>query len=148
MAHVRTQLRTALATLLLGLATTADRVFKSRVTPFQRQELPALSVAVEEEEISLGTVTTAVQISRRVTARITGHAGLADGVDDELDQIALEVEQKIATDDTLGGLINEPLLLTGIEAERSGEGDVPVGRITLTYATTYETTTAAPDAAL
>jgi len=148
MAHVRTQIRDALALLLAGLTTTADRVFVSRVSPIPQDDLPALVVNVDEEEIELATASTAPTISRGLTIRVAALTRLVDGLDDELDAMTLELELAIAGDDTLAGLLNEPMILTGLEVERSTEGDAPIGRITLTYATRYETTTSAPDVAL
>ena len=149
MAHARKQVRDALATLLTGLATTADRVYVARVTPIPADELPALAITLDDETIELGSASSPVIWNRTAFARVQGLAALLDGLDDELDQIALEIEQAVAGDATLlGGVLNEPLRLVTIEPERSAEGERPVGRITLTFLARYETTAAAPDVTL
>ena len=47
--HVRQQVREAVSTLLTGLTTTESRVYQSRITPLQANELPALLVATNGE---------------------------------------------------------------------------------------------------
>jgi hypothetical protein len=49
-AHVRQQVREALAIQLTGLTTTGAKVFQSRVYPLESSDLPCLLIATEEEE--------------------------------------------------------------------------------------------------
>lgn len=148
MAHVRTQIRTAVAALLTGLATTGANIKAGRVNAVPQDECPALSIFVDEEAIDLGNSSAPMQLARTASVRVRCHSALLDGLDDELDQMALEVEEALAGDDTLSGLLNEPLRPVGIEVDRTGQGEKPIGELTLTFAANYETTNAAPDTAL
>ena len=146
MAHVRTQIRDALVALLTGLATTGSRVHSARVNAVP--ETPALSVFVDEEEIELAVVTDPLQLSRAVNVRVECHSALIDGLDDKLDQMALEVEQAVAADPTLTGWLTDVLRPTGIEVDRTPRGETPIGKLTITFAASYETTNTAPDTVL
>ena len=52
MAHVRTSIRTAIASRLTGLTTTGSRVYPSRIQPLADANLPCLRVYLDEEEIA------------------------------------------------------------------------------------------------
>lgn len=148
MSHVRKQIRDALVTLVSGLATTADRVFTSRVHPLAEHELPGLRVFVDDEEIELQSIHGPGMLQRRVTCRVECVSALEDGLDDDLDQMALEVEHAVAGDATLGGIFNGMLTPSAVEVNRSGEGAVPIGVLALVYEGEYEVTNNAVDTAL
>jgi hypothetical protein len=138
MSHVRKQIRDAVTILLTGLTTTGDRVFAGRVTPIGQNEVPGLRLFVDEESIDAGTIHGPAVLERGLTIRVECCAALADGLDDELDQMALEVEEAIAADTTLGGILNGAIVPTSIDIDRSGEGATPIGQLTITFAAAYE----------
>jgi hypothetical protein len=148
MSHVRTQIRNAVVGLLDSLATTGDRAYSARLSPIAQDQLPALNIFVDDESIELQTIHDPAMLSRSVTIRIDCLSALADGLDDDLDQIALEVEDAIAADVTLGGLLNGAMIPGGIEVDRSGDGAVPIGRLTLVYQAQYEVLNNAADVAI
>jgi len=134
--------------LLTGLATSGDRVYPGRVSPIPAEDLPALRLYVDDEAIELGTASVPMQLARTTSVRVEAVAALLDGLDDTLDAMADEIETAIAGDDTLGGLLNEPLRLVAIEPDRTASADKPHGQITLTFAAHYETEAGSPDVAL
>jgi hypothetical protein len=148
MSHVRTQIRNAVVALVTGLTTSSDRVYASRVHPLPGDKLPALRVFVDEESIARETIHDPAMLSRLVTIRIDCVASLASGLDDELDQMALEVEDAISADSTLGGILNGGLIPSGIEVDRSADSEAPIGRLTLSYEAQYEVMNNAADVAL
>lgn len=137
MAHLRTQIRNALVALLTDLPTTADRVFPGQIYPLGPEQLPALLVHVDDEEIEALTIHGPAQLSRTVTIRVECVTQLSEGLEDEMDEMALEVEHAVASDASLGGLLNSVLVPNGIETERSGDGDAPMGRLTVRYLAEY-----------
>ncbi len=148
MSHARTQIRNAVVTLLTGLTTTDDRVFTSRVHPLSEQELPALLVFVDEESIERQTIHAPALLSRSVAIRVECVSALASGLDDDLDQMALEVEHAIAGNPTLTGIFNGDMIPLGIEVDRSGDGAVHVGRLTVVFQAVYEVMSNAVDTAV
>jgi hypothetical protein len=147
-AHVRKQIRDALSTLCTGLASTGDRVFKSRLHPLAPAELPALRIHVDEEEITIDDIHSPVRLDRTCTVRIECVSRALETLDDELDEMAKEVEHAIAGDADLGGILNGSLTPDGIEIERDGEGDAPIGTLSLRYLAVYHVLNNAVDAAL
>lgn len=141
MAHARKQIRDAVAALVTGLSTTGDRVHTGRVSNYAEHELPAINVLVTDESIEQQTIHYPAVLQRNLQARIECTARLIDGIEDELDQIALEVEHAIAASAStvsLSGILNGSIALNAVETEREENVAVPVGKITLIYAAQYE----------
>lgn len=138
MSHARTQIRNAVVALVTGLASTADRVYVSRLHPLPKDKVPALRVFVDDETIQRGTIHDPSMLQRVVTIRIDCVSALSEGLDGDLDQMALEVEEAIAADSNLGGLLSSGLIPSGIELDRSGEGEKDVGILTVVFECEYE----------
>lgn len=107
MAHVRTQIRNAVKTILTGLPTTGNRVFVSRVYPLEKADLPGIIIFTEQDEtdnsqaaINNGSLILWSQLHTVVKAYAKGTAQ----VHNTLDQIALEVRKVLLTNQNLGGL--------------------------------------------
>lgn len=132
MAHKRSQIRTAVVNAVTGLATTAGRVYASRVWPTDDSALPCLLVNTDSEQVSRVALG---RTDRRVRVAIRAIAKLSASLDATLDQIALEVEVAMQANASLGGHAAD-LELTDIEIEMDAL-DKPVGVLTLAYAVTY-----------
>jgi len=120
MAHVRKQIRDAIVTATTGLTTTGSNVFRSRIYPLEQTKLPGLCIFTRSETVEFDTLTMA-------------YVSATTNYDNTLDQIAVEVEEALAADVTLGGL-SKDLQVTAFEADFSGDGEQPVaiGRFTVT----------------
>lgn len=109
MAHMRKQIRDAIATTVTGLPSTGTNVFKNRVRPVDDSLYPALLIYTLAERSApddmghprdlLRTTAVAIEV-------ITGGATF----DDDLDQIAVNVETVLANSAKLGGLVNDLFL--------------------------------------
>lgn len=149
MTHARTQIRTAAAAALTGLATTGAKVFKSRFRPTDDDELPCMLVYFDDERgIEKTTTGNPGRLSRPGELVVKGLAKKSDALDDELDQIAAEVEVAIAANVTLGGLVREGVWLTDINVTMNEEMETPCGEIVMIFAATYSTNSNAPEVAL
>jgi hypothetical protein len=142
MSHVREQIRDEIATLITGLTTTGARVYMTRVMPMDDSALPGLTISTGPEEIS----TEAGQRISRVQERmldviISGFDKLSAGVDDQLDDIAAEVETAI-----FGATLTKCsyIDLANIETSVEAGAELPVGRITMTFRAHYLTADGAP----
>ena len=107
MSHIRQQIRYALKDLLTGLPITGNNVFVNRVDPIEKGTVPALTIRtgadVKEQNLTLAKP---ALVQRQVDVFVTAYATGAD-VDDQLDDICVQVEEAIATDWTLSGLVKK-----------------------------------------
>jgi hypothetical protein len=137
MSHARQQIREAVETLLgtiVGLT-----VFASRQTEkYDENDLPAATVSTLSERMLEETaVINSLETSREIIITVELRAKHTTGIDDELDALAVSVEDVLGADETLGGLIDYfSLTQTDIEID-DGSLDRPVGLATLTYAGVY-----------
>lgn len=149
MTHARTQIRTAAAAALTGLATAGARVFKSRLRPVDDDELPCLLVYCDDERgIEKTTAGNPGRLSRPLELIVKGLVKKTTALDDELDKIAKEVEVAIAANITLGGLVREGVWLREIGVTMNEETEKPCGEIILVFSVTYSTNSNAPEVAL
>lgn len=150
MAHVRTQIRNAVAAQLAGLASTGARVFVNRLRLLQASELPALIIRTDDESISPDGIHYPALQDRRIALTIEGVAAATSALDDTLDQIALEVEQAMSASAAaveLNGLAHSSRL-ESIAIDLDAEAERPTGRVLLRYEINTFTTENAPDVAI
>jgi hypothetical protein len=133
MAHVRKQVRDAIVTAVTGLTTTGSNVFRSRVFPLETTKLPAICVFTKSETVDFDTLHIPRSIMRTLDVQVEAYVSGTSNYDDTLDTIAVEVEEALAADVTLGGVAKD-LQTTAFEAEYIGDGEqtVAVGRFTVT----------------
>ncbi len=144
--HVRKQIRNAAKEALQGLGTTGDRVFVSRVYPLDKAKLPGLLIYTPAEDSAREDSPT--ESMRDVTLQVHGLVRISENLEDELDDVALEVEQAL---DTLGlaGLAKIYHGIQGTVSTLSGEdADKPHGAIAMEFLYTYRTAAGAPDVAV
>jgi hypothetical protein len=132
MSHVRKQLREAIAALVTGLSTTGSRVFQSRVYPLQESELPALLVSTESEANEYLTVHKPRMQKKTISVLIKAVAKAVSDFDDTLDEMCREVEEALATNQSIGGLA-KALRLTGTNIALDGNGEQPVGVASISF---------------
>lgn len=146
MAHIRQQIRAALVSALQGLPTTGNNVYAGRALPLTGPTRPpALLIytwpdapVYEDSEIGNGTCI----VSHNLTASIEGY--YSGGTDDQLDQIAVEVEEALYVDETLGGLV-QGISMAGQDVARDGEGARIEGAIVMNYTVQYQAAEGEPE---
>ena len=135
MLHVRTQVRNAITAALKTLTTVpSDSIFESRVYKLDSGDLPAIVVNSEREDIETkgrgdgqpGRQTRDIQNTVIIALVNT------DEIEDALDVISLEVEDKIFEDHTLGGVAVSTHLIS-MERFLTEETDKPFGLMKLTF---------------
>ncbi|MDX1901887.1 MAG: hypothetical protein SFW66_07795 [Gammaproteobacteria bacterium] len=152
MTHVRTKIRQAIVTALAGLTTTEDRIFDTQIYPLERAQLPAITVAVEKDNV-LSDWSTMLESgvlaqTYEMPVMIRGYAKATETVQDVLDAIALEVIEALKADRTLGGLSKDIRIDDVPEITVSGTGEQPIGMITLGCMVLYRIADNAPDVPL
>lgn len=148
MAHVRQQIRNALATVLDGLTTTGSNVFANRVAVLQEDELPALVVTTNAEQIGVIDIHGGL-LERTMRVDISAKAKAIDNVDDVLDTIAEEVETVLLdpANNTLNGLC-AGMMLVGFEVNLNEDLEMPVGELVMQFDVLYNTGAGAPSVSI
>ena len=147
MSHARTQIRAALVSRLTGLATTGANVFAHRYHDFADSELPGLRVFPEDEAVL--DPFAIHRSARQVTLTVECCTKHLTTVENSLDQIALEVETAVATDQTLGNLVRGGCKYAGIGEFRVDDGaEKPVGVWPMRFVVDYDVNPSAPQTIL
>lgn len=138
MAHVRQQIRDAVATTLTSaVSLVSSRVYTTRVHPLNEANLPAISVytgSESSERYNVGVT----DINRTLSLEIDIYVRETGTFDDDVDAIAVQVEEAMAGDFTIGGLVKSSVLIsTAIQFD--GEADQILGVAKLTYQVRYVT---------
>jgi hypothetical protein len=138
MAHVRQQIRDAVATTLTTAVTlVSSRVYTTRVHPLNEDLLPAISVytgSEASERYNIGVT----DVTRNLSLEIDIYVRETSTFDDDVDAIAVQVEEAMANDFTIGGLVKSSVL-TSTAIQFDGEADQILGVAKLTYAVRYVT---------
>ncbi len=144
--HVRQQIRKAVLAELQGLATTGNRVYEGRVYPLAKAQLPGLCVYTPQEDSAREESPN--ESMRDLVLVVHGLVAISDRIEDELDEIALEVEIAV---DGLAEAGNLAKIYHGIQRTTTtltGEdADQPHGAIEMEFQYTYRTRAGTPDIA-
>ena len=132
--HARRQIRESIAAMVTGLASTGARVHQSRMRPQGAAGLPCLLVTTNDEDVSPGTIGNLYE--RSLTVVVRGFAVGSTTLDDDMDQIALEVETALAA--------YTNAVLDKLEVDFDDELEKPVGSIAMTYKVSYYTAANSP----
>lgn len=148
--HARQQIILAAKARLTGLATTGASVFEGLASAKPASAGPYLLVygrpEVSQPLTMRGTGRTLQRELTLAVEGVTAEAG-ADAGDALLNRIALEVEQALAGEPTLGGLAKD-LYLVRSDPNARAEGEHRTGRIRLEFIVVYLTAADAPDRSL
>lgn len=131
----RKAIRQAVAALLSGKTAAGARVFASRATPVWGQELPVVLVYTGSEQ---SVVFNAAPKEYRRTVRVVVEAvaKAAEGVDDLLDDMAEQIEQAVALDDTLGGTASD-CQVAQVDMDVVDGGEQPMAACRITFDVQY-----------
>ena len=138
MPHVRKQIRDRIFFVLKSnVSLVKRRVFSSRVYALTEKDLPAITVYAGSETSALQTI--GVKTSARVVSiEVDLHVRATNNFDNDVDAIAVQIEEAIANDFTVNGLAKSAVL-SGTDINFSGEAEQPVGSAKLTFDVRYDT---------
>lgn len=144
-AHIRTQIRHAVAQSLSNLASVpASRVFVNRTASVVVEQGPYVVIATPSESLEVVGIDAPQRYRREMTIGVEVVAP-AQQADDALDAVAREIEPAIDAAGLLGGLVKQPLVLDSARMDFDDLASPRAGRLTMTYRTHTYTTAAAPD---
>ena len=136
MTHACTQIGQAVATMLKNNASAGANVFEARAYALDDPKLPALLVYTKQETVGQTSMSYPRTQQRELQMSIEAYVKARGKVDDDTDTLALEIEQLIAADPTLGELVRDVVLDT-TETLISDEGEKPIAVAVLNYAVLY-----------
>ena len=138
MAHVRSQIRDQIASnVSTGTTLVAGRVYTTRVYPLTSANMPAITVYTGAESSALQTIG-ARTLMRNLDLAVDIYVRATANTDDDVDAIAVQIEESIANDFTVNGLAKS-VILTGTDMDFSGDGEQPIGIARLTFSVSYIT---------
>ncbi len=143
MTHIRRQVRDDLVTTLTGLGLTRSNVFTGRAHAIAEASLPALFIRTPSEESMFDNMGSDPAYQRNITASIGILAAGDEDVGNTLDAIAVQVENAIHADPTLGGTADDLMLVSTETDPPAGDGDQIANAMELTFI--IETRTARSD---
>ena len=139
MAHVRKQIRDRMESILsTGVTSVSGRVYASRIYPMTGPDLPAVAIYTASETSGLQTMGTRT-LAREISLNVDAYVRVTATFDDTIDALCVEIEETVAADYTLNGLVKDAIL-TSTEIDFDGESEKPVGVARLTYTIRYVTT--------
>ena len=138
MAHVRQQIRDRIVSVLKSSASLVKRrVFSSRVYALTEKVLPAITVYTGSEASALQTIGLKTS-ARVVSVEVDIYVRATNNFDNDVDAIAVQIEEAIANDFTVNGLAKSAVLASS-EINFSGEAEQPIGSAKLTFDVRYDT---------
>jgi len=127
MSHVRKQIRDQFVTLLTaGVTLVSSRVYATRVYPLTQAKLPAITVTIGSESsglMTMGATMGSKSLDRTVDIAVSVYENATASLDSAIDAIAVQIEEAIGADFTLGGIAKESVL-TSTSIDFSGEFSV------------------------
>lgn len=146
MTHARTIIRKTIVFLLKNNSTlkraVGDRVYESKVYPVDNT--PSIVVYTPSEQVIEYSMSFPRSQTRQLSLIIEIYAKENTSIDQISDSLALEVEEIIAADPTLGKMVKD-VVLHSSETIFSGDGDKPIAVATLAYHITYRTKETSPN---
>lgn len=136
MKHARTQIRNAVTALLNGNTSAGNNVYEARVYPIDEPKLPALLVYTKQETVGEQSMSRPRTQQRELMVSVEAYVKARGNVDEATDTLAMEIEQLIAADPTLGGLVKDTALDT-TDTQFSDDGEKPVAVAILTFSVLY-----------
>lgn len=136
MTHARTQIRNSVTALLVGNTSAGNRVYEARVYALDDAKLPALLVYTKQENVGERSISYPRTQKRELLVTVEAYVKARGNIDGDTDSLALEIEQQIAADPTLSGLVKD-ISLISTETRVSDEGEKPIAIVLLTFSAIY-----------
>ena len=147
MGYIRKDCRKNVVELLKTISPTI-KVFESRVHPLDKVDLPCIVVKSGGQDIEPIVQRNQPFLQKRfIETEIYCFARAVDKIEDELDDMALLVEEKISSDPTLSGRVISSTL-DNTSSFISDETNSPIGAMRMSYISTAHTPENKPDTSI
>jgi hypothetical protein len=135
MAHKRSDIRSALVSIISGNTNAGTNVYANRSIPTWQSELPVILIYVQNETATRRAISSSQSI-RDINVRIEIIEEDNDTLDSALDAIALQVENLLEANTNLNATASS-IVLTGTDIETDAIGEKLVGKCILNYQVKY-----------
>lgn len=142
--HIRKEIRNATTAALKAAMT--ETVVSSRTYPLAPEELPAVLVFTNSEDLTVKTQARPRVLERSCELVVECYASDTVSIEDEFDRMCALVEETVFADSVLKAL-TKGLSLTQITSDVSEKGDQTIGVIRLTFSAVYYTREGTPGVA-
>ena len=142
MSHARTQIRNAIFNIL-DTAINDATIIQSRIYPIGEGKLPAILIYTRQENLQDSSLSKPRTQFRNLSLVIEVIAKANNDLDQALDDLAVQIEEALSADTSLGGLVKDTTLQT-TDIQYLDEGDKPHGVMVMTYGVTYAVHETAP----
>lgn len=143
--HMRKQALDAITTAVTGLATTGANVFLGRVSPLEREQVPALVIRGGPERIEPDGLTRPRFQQRFYQVDVLVHVREADDYEEVLNQIIKEVETALASGSVPAGFGAKTITLRFIEAPLKAQNELTYVQSAMNFEVFYVAAENAPD---
>jgi len=145
-AHVITQIRDRFASALGSMITVpAEKVFVDRIYPLERSDMPCVLLSASSENVASATFgAPGIGVDRSLNIDIVICVSALSGYDNMANQIQMDIEQAMAANFTLGGVVSS-VIYRGRSKSLNGEGEAPFVSITMNWEVNYRTDSENPD---
>ena len=143
MSHARTQIRNAIFGIL-DTAIANITIQKSRIYPIGSGKLPAILIYTRQENLQDSSLSKPRTQFRNLSLVIEVIAKANNDLDQTLDDLAVQIEEALFVDTSLGGLVKDTILQT-TDIQYLDEGDKPHGVMVMTYTITYAVQETTPE---
>lgn len=145
-AHIRSQIRAAIAAQLDSIPAVTGRVSASRQARIDPAALPCITVGTPAEQVERIGYGVPYIYQRSITVVIDGYVSV-EPLEDRADTLAVDVERALAAAGALGGIVQSPPVLTEAQIEVDDTASPPMATVRLAYLATAITAADTPDAA-
>lgn len=142
MAHIRQQIRYAVAAALATVPAVAGRVYPAKRYGWQADQLPGVAIYTDSAQVEYLHRDREQQHTLSLVLEVAASA--TGALEDDLDDIAAGVEVAMESDPTFGGLAWDCMLSSVGYTVEAGPNERPVGIARLTYTVTYTTLASEP----
>lgn len=140
MAHPRKLIRQKVVELLTGKTVAQDRVYGERIDPINsKHKLPAITVSIPDDAVSSDSTNISPrELEREPTIQIEGWLARVANIDDEMDDLAEEIEAVMHDDPYLAGTVGrQGIYQEDTETQVILHAGRTLGLVTLTYGGAY-----------
>ena len=137
--HVRQKIRNKFTALLKEIPAFNSKVFESRVHQLVTNDMPCALVYSESEIIEKATKGSRPAIQKRfIETAVYAFAKSQEHIENALDELTKDIEEKICSDPTLQGLVFETNLQNTV-LKIDGEPNSPIGAARMSFVSIVHT---------
>lgn len=138
MAHARQQIREAVIAKIHAIGIANAKVMKARTNRVDPVDGPVLIVFAPQEQSDVSAMGSAPPLDRTLSISLEAYVKGDVDIEDDLDDLAVDIETAFGSDPKLGGLIKS-IRLTSTESDIGGGSEQRAANMQMVYEVRYRT---------